>query len=182
MSVQITYFVHGTTTDNEQDIATGWNPGELSELGIQQAKDLGKLVANKYFDTVFCSDLKRAVDSARLGFGEKYKIISDSRLRECNYGDFNGEPAEKFKDNMMSDYVDMPFPNGESYKDVEKRIADFLAFLKREYDGKHIAIVAHQAPQLALNVLLHGRTWEQAINEDWRNAKEWRSGWEYMIP
>lgn len=27
MSVKITYFVHGTTTDNENGIATGWAPG-----------------------------------------------------------------------------------------------------------------------------------------------------------
>ena len=50
MSIKITYFVHGTTTDNEKKISTGWSPGELSELGIQQAKNLGKLVANKHFD------------------------------------------------------------------------------------------------------------------------------------
>ena len=39
MAVKITYFVHVTTTDNEQDLATGWLPGELSELGVKQAKD-----------------------------------------------------------------------------------------------------------------------------------------------
>jgi len=45
MSVDITYFVHGTTTDNEQELATGWLPGELSETGRRQAKDLGDMVA-----------------------------------------------------------------------------------------------------------------------------------------
>lgn len=30
--------------DNEQDLATGWAPGKLSELGIKQAKKLGKLM------------------------------------------------------------------------------------------------------------------------------------------
>lgn len=58
--LQITYFVHGTTTDNEKNLATGWAPGELSELGIQQSKELGKLVADKEFSAIFCSDLKRA--------------------------------------------------------------------------------------------------------------------------
>ena len=90
MTVKITYFVHGTTTDNEQDLATGWNPGELSELGIQQSIDLKKLIKNK-FDAVFTSDLKRAVDSANLSFKEKYKIKKDKRLRECDYGDWIGK-------------------------------------------------------------------------------------------
>jgi broad specificity phosphatase PhoE len=180
MSVKITYFVHGTTTDNEKDLATGWTPGELSELGKEQAKKLGELVSDKNFDVVFCSDLKRAVDSAELGFGNKYKIIPDERLRECNYGDFTGKSAGSFKNNL-SDYVEKPFPNGESYRDAEKRIADFLEFLKQNYDGKHIAIVAHQAPQLALDVLLGGKTWKQAIDEDWRNKKAWQPGWDYFI-
>ena len=180
MTVKITYFVHGTTTDNEKDLATGWLPGELSESGIKQAKELGKLVSDKHFDVVFCSDLKRAVDSAKLAFGDKYKIIPDKRLRECNHGDFTGKPAKDFKDRMI-DYVDKRFPNGESYKDVEKRIADFLGFLKKNYDGKHVGIVAHQAPQLALEVLLKGKTWKQAIDEDWRKKKAWRPGWEYII-
>jgi len=89
MAVKITYFVHGTTTDNEKDLATGWQPGELSEKGWKEAADLGNLVSNQKFDVVFCSDLRRAVDSAHLGFGEKYEIKEDSRLRECNYGDWN---------------------------------------------------------------------------------------------
>lgn len=179
MSIKIIYFVHGTTTDNEKDLATGWLPGELSELGIEQARKLGDLVRGN-FDVMFCSDLKRAVDSAELGFGGKYIIMPDSRLREANYGDFNGKPAEIFKKNLLK-YIENKFPNGESYRDVEKRISDFLEFLKEEYKGKQVAIMAHQAPQLALEVLLRGKTWEQAIAEDWRNSKAWQPGWEYKL-
>lgn len=31
--IKITYFVHGTTTDNEKHIVTGWAQGKLSKLG-----------------------------------------------------------------------------------------------------------------------------------------------------
>lgn len=37
MSVKIIYFVHGTTTDNEEHKSTGQNPGVLSELGKKQS-------------------------------------------------------------------------------------------------------------------------------------------------
>lgn len=180
MSVTVTYFVHGTTTDNEQDLATGWLPGELSEIGREQAKTLGDQVADRHFDAVFCSDLQRAIDSAELGFGSKYEIIQDERLRECNYGDMNGKSATSFK-NRMEDFVDTPFPNGESYKDVEARLVSFVEFLKTTYAGKHIAIVAHQGPQLALDVLLKNRTWQQAIAEDWHREKAWQPGWNYTV-
>jgi broad specificity phosphatase PhoE len=178
--VTITYFVHGTTTDNEQGLATGWLPGKLSEKGKAQSKQLGEQAGGKQFDVVFCSDLQRAIDSAQLGFGDKYKIIHDDRLREANYGDLNGKP-HTFKDNMK-DFIDAPFPNGESYRDAEQRLQSFCDFLKKEYDGKHVAIVAHQAPQLALDVILGQKSWQQAIDEDWRLTKAWQPGWEYRLP
>jgi len=60
-------------------------------------------------------------------------------------------------------------------------VTSFLSDLKRDYDGKHIAIVAHKAPQLALDVLLKGETWEQAFANDWRKRGAWRAGWEYEV-
>ncbi len=177
--MNITYYVHGTTTDNETDKATGWLPGELCDLGIQQSKELGELTQDKQFDAVFCSDLQRAIESAHLAFGDRYNIIQDSRLREANYGRWNGQP-EEFKDDLEK-FIDRPFPDGESYRDVEQRMAEFLNFLKEKYPGKHVAIVAHQAPQLALEVLCNHKTWPQAIATDWRKAKAWQPGWEYVI-
>lgn len=178
--VTITYFVHGTTTDNEQELATGWLPGELSAKGREQAKQLGEQTANRTFDVVFCSDLQRAIDSAELGFGNKYQIVKDDRLREADYGDWNGRPST-FKDDL-EEYIDTPFPNGESYRDIEARLQDFCDFLKKEYDGKHVAIVAHQGPQLALDVILGHKSWPEAIQQDWRPKKAWQPGWTYIIP
>lgn len=178
MSVKITYLVHGTTTDNEKKLCTGWAPGELSELGIQQAKRLGKQVGNVKFDTFFASDLKRAAVSAEFGFGDQYKIIKDKRLRECNYGDMTQGPENEVD---YLKFIDKPFPNGESMKDVERRLRDFVEYLKKEYNGKHVAIMAHKAPQLALEVILNKKTWQEAINQDWRMTKSWQPGWEYLL-
>ena len=176
MTVKITYFVHGTTTDNENGIATGQNPGELSELGKEQSVKLKEQININDFDAVFSSDLKRAADSARLTFGNDF--IQDKRLRECNYGDLNGSKEENV---VYEEHINSSFPKGESQKDVEKRVRDFLNYLKENYERKHIAIVAHKSPQLALDVILKGKTWEQAIKEDWRKTKRWQPGWEYEI-
>ncbi|MFA6005541.1 MAG: histidine phosphatase family protein [Patescibacteria group bacterium] len=180
MSIHLTYFVHGTTTDNEKDISSGWADVELSELGKQQSVDLKDLIKNRKFDVVFCSDLKRAVESARLIFEKATPIVSDKRLRECNYGDFNGKPSS-IVEPLQEKYVTTVFPHGESYEGVKSRVEDFLKYLKSTYDGKNIAIVAHKAPQLALDVLVNGKTWEQAFAEDWRKRKVWQPGWEYIL-
>ena len=66
-------------------------------------------------------------------------------------------------------------------EDVKKRVNEFLIFLKKNYDGKNIAIVAHKAPQLALDVLIKKMSWKEAFNNDWRQRKAWQPGWEYQI-
>ena len=84
MSVKITYFVHGTTNDNLEHKATGWLQGELSPKGIEQVIELKSKIDINKFDIVFCSDLNRAIDSAKYIFGGLKDIVKDSRLRECN--------------------------------------------------------------------------------------------------
>ena len=178
--VKITYFVHGTTTDNEKHISSGWYDVELSELGIKQSVDLKEQTEDKSFDAVFCSDLQRAVKSAELTWDGVYKIIQDKRLRECNYGDYNAKPSE-IVEPMQEKMITDRFPDGESYEDVKARIKNFLQFLKENYDGKSVAIVAHKAPQLALDVILKNKTWEETFAEDWRKKKAWQPGWEYLL-
>jgi len=180
MSVKITYFVHGTTTDNEEGLSSGWKDIELSEKGVKQSEELVNQIKDKKFDIVFCSDLKRAVESAEISFKGKFPIKQDKRLRECNYGDFNGK-LSIIVEPMQEEHIDIPFPNGESYEEVKIRIKKFLDFLNKNYKGKNIAIVAHKAPQLALDVLLKKKTWKQSFAEDWRKRKEWQPGWEYKI-
>jgi len=180
MALKITYFVHGTTTDNEKEISSGWYDVGLSDKGIKQSTDQKEQIRDKKFDVVFCSDLKRAVESAKLTFEGSVAIIQDERLRECNYGKLNANPS-KIVEPMQQKCITERFPEGESYEDVKNRIADFLEFLKLNYDGKSVAIVAHKAPQLALDVLLKGKTWEQAFAEDWRKRKAWQPGWDYQL-
>ena len=178
MAIKITYFVHGTTMDNEKEISSGWSDVGLSQLGVKQSIELKDQIKDKKFDEVFCSDLKRAIDSAKLTFEGVVSITPDVRLRECNYGKYNAKPSS-IVEPMQEKAITERFSDGESYEDVKARIVDFLAFLKQNYDGKNVAVVAHKAPQLALDVLLKRKTWEEAFAEDWRKTKSWKPGWEY---
>ena len=178
MAVKITYFVHGTTTDNADKLSTGWIPGELTEKGIQQSVDLKEQINIEDFDLVISSDLKRAIDSANLTFNDLIEIKNDSRIRECNYGDLNGKPTDLVR---YEDHIEIPFPNGESLKDVEYRVRNFCNYLLENYDNKHIALVAHKAPQFAFQIITQNKTWEESIEEDWRKTKNWQPGWDYII-
>ena len=176
METKIIYFVHGTTYDNASKKCSGWKQVELNELGIEQAINLGKNT-NYEFDVLFTSDLIRAIKTRELAF-PKYNSIEDSRLRECNYGDYDGEDKKLVS---YEEHINIPFPNGESLKDVENRIRDFINYLLDNYEGKTIGIIAHRAPQLALEVITKNITWEEAINNDWRKTGDWKPGWQYTI-
>lgn len=180
MSTKITYFVHGTTTDNEQEICSGWYDVDLSDLGVRQSKELRDQTKDLHFDVVYCSDLKRAVRTANLAFGGRFEIMQDPRLRECNYGDYNAQPAS-IVEPMEINNIENRFLNGESYSDVENRIRDFVDYIRQNYAGKHVAFVAHQGPQLALDVVLKHMTWQEAFANDWRKTKSWQPGWEYVL-
>ena len=177
MNTKIIYFVHGTTSDNIEGKCSGWNQVELTDLGRERAIKLGQIRKDTHFDVIFTSDLIRAIDSANLAF-PNVNHIQDKRLRECNYGDLDGKDKKLV---VYEDHIDIPFPNGESLKDVEKRILNFIEFIKENYSGKTIGIVAHRAPQLAFEVLTKNLTWNEAIKNDWRNTKSWQPGWKYII-
>lgn len=176
MAVEIIYFVHGTTYDNAESKCSGWKQVELNELGKEQAINLGKNT-NYRFDVLFSSDLKRAINSAKLAW-PNIDGIQDARLRECNYGKYDGED-KKFV--VYEEHIENPFPNGESLKDVEKRMREFIGFLKEKFNNKTVGIVAHRAPQLAIEVISKNITWEEAIEKDWRKQKAWQPGWKYII-
>jgi len=180
MPIFITYFTHAITTDNEKRIASGWGNAPLSKAGEAQSAELKEKIKDKKFEVVFCSDLKQSAETARLCFADRVAVIEDKRLRECNYGKYSGQ-SETVVEPLQMQYIKERFPEGECYEDVKERIIDFLKFIKENHDGASIAIVSHQAPQLALEVLVKGKTWEKAFADDWRKQKAWQPGWDYFL-
>lgn len=177
MKIKVIYFVHGTTFDNAEGKCSGWRQAQLTEIGKKRAIELGKIRKNTYFDIIFTSDLERAIESAKLAF-PNIKRIQDKRLRECNYGELEGKDKKVV---VYEEHIEEPFPNGESLKDVEKRIKSFIEYLQKNYRGKTIGIVAHRATQLAFEVVTKNISWEEANKNDWRKTKSWQPGWEYII-
>lgn len=175
--ITLKYFVHGTTFDNASKKCSGWKQVELTDLGKEQAKNLGEINKDIKFDLIITSDLIRAIDSANIAFPNIPKI-TDKRLRECNYGNLDGEDKNLV---IYEEHITNPFPNGESLKDVEERIRSLIKDIKEKYDGKTIGIVAHRAPQLALEVIIKNISWEEANKNDWRKTGSWQPGWFYNI-
>ncbi len=174
--VTIIFIAHATTYDNETHCASGFNDVELSPLGIQQSKEMGERYENDHFDVVFCSDLQRSYKTAEIAFGDKYKIIKDARLRECDYGDYTGYGSEEIERERPLRITE-PFPNGESYAQTTARMKSFIQDLLRDYDGKKVMIIGHRATQYGLMNVIDGVPLEEITTEKFI----WQPGWKYEL-
>lgn len=178
MAVSIVYETHSITTDNEAGIATGWLPGMLSDAGRDAARELGERRRRDGIDVVYVSDLRRALDTVRIAFdGSAIPVAVDARLRECNYGRMNGMPAATLQ-RERAGRVEVPWPEGESYRDVVARTQALLDELRRSHDGARVLIVAHSANRWALQHLLDQRPLPELVVAEF----EWQPGWEFVAP
>jgi alpha-ribazole phosphatase/probable phosphoglycerate mutase len=176
-AVRIVFETHSLTVDNERGLATGWLGGALSARGRALAAELGERRGDDGVDVVFASDLARAVETAEIAFGATgIPVGLDWRLREVDYGDLNGTPADAIAAERAR-RVDVPFPDGESYRDAVCRVASFLDEVRVDCAGERILLIGHTATRWALDHLLDGRPLDRAVTAPF----DWREGWEYHL-
>ncbi|MCL2439922.1 MAG: phosphoglycerate mutase family protein [Alphaproteobacteria bacterium] len=177
MTVKITFESHSTTYDNEEGFASGWYDCDLSPLGITQSVELGERRKGKGYAAVFCADQIRGYKSAAIGFADTgVPIFVDSRLRECNYGDYN-KGDKKFVDGQRLERINTPYPNGESYMETRARMASFLEDLKKNYDGKKVLVIGARATQFGIQNIIEGTPYEELVVAKF----VWQPGTEYEL-
>lgn len=103
---------------------------------IKEAKDLRNSIYIKQIEKIYSSDLKRALQTAKLST-KRLDIIIDKRLRERSLGDFNGKYVKQLKEkypdyfdngklkNFSNDFI-VKAPNGENNTEVMERARDFI--------------------------------------------------------
>lgn len=176
--VELVYETHSTTTDNENGIATGWFGGQLSAAGRRQAAELGQRRRDDGIAAAFVSDLARAVETAEIALGGSgIPQFRDARLRECDYGDWNGMAVARLAAER-SRHIDEPWPGGESYRQVVERTGDLLRELAAGWEGRRVLLIAHSANRWALQHLLEGADLRDLVDAPFA----WREGWRFELP
>jgi 2,3-bisphosphoglycerate-dependent phosphoglycerate mutase len=104
--IKLVLLRHGQSTWNLENRFTGWTDVDLSETGVAEAKQAGKLLAaaGYTFDLVYTSVLKRAIRTMWLTLDELdmmwLPIVNAWQLNERHYGALQGlnkaETAEKY--------------------------------------------------------------------------------------
>jgi broad specificity phosphatase PhoE len=178
MPIEIVFETHSWSTDNDRGMATGWLPGALSERGEALARELGERRRDTGLAAVFCSDLRRAAQTAEIAFGGGggLPILLDWRLRECDYGTLNGAPAAIVHADRQARLTE-PFPGGESWQQAIDRVHGFLLDLPSRWAGQRVLVIGHVATRWALDHFLGGIPLSQLADADFG----WQEGWSYQL-
>lgn len=128
---------HGETVDNARQVMQGQTQGELNDEGVQQARQLAEQLAGQPIDAFVSSDLKRAVDTARLLAAPHGQTVTTTPLlRERDWGGFTGRYIPDLKNEVWPDDI-------ESLPELQQRARHFLNWVAERYPGQRVLAVGH---------------------------------------
>jgi 2,3-bisphosphoglycerate-dependent phosphoglycerate mutase len=173
---QLVIFRHGQSTWNLENKFTGWVDVDLTEKGIEEAKNAGAKIRGYLFDYAYASDLKRAQNTLTFALKEAghpaIAPVHNKALNERMYGDLQGldktETALKYGDEQVKIWrrsYDIAPPNGESLKDTSARVIPYFEkeIIPKLKAGKNVIIVAHGNSLRALIMYLEKMTPAQIL-------------------
>lgn len=140
---------HGQTDLNLARKVQGHMDVDLNATGIEQAEDLAKVVREKNlrFDAIYCSPLRRALDTCEIVTGQSRDAFHvDDRIEEFDFGELEGYayrelPGESQKFFSAPDEF-RPAGRGETFPHLIQRITDFLEELKTREQG-NVLVASH---------------------------------------
>lgn len=145
-----TFFIvrHGEAEQNVKHNLNS-NPEKvfhLTQKGLKQAEIAAVKLSKADADLIFCSPFIRTQETAKI-IAEKLKleITTDNRLREHEMGIFDGKNQNDFISSFEDEKerYDKEVEGGESFKEMEKRVLEFINEVNEKYTDKKIIIVTH---------------------------------------
>ena len=151
------YFImrHGGTEGNAKGIVSFSNEknDHLTERGKADVKTAAQRLKSLGIDLVISSPFTRTMETAKIAINElglsDDNLIIDERLHEVDPGDFDGKNWDnyhKYLYEMGKNWFNTKIPNGESLKEVNKRMLETIYELEAKYKDKKFLIVTHGGP------------------------------------
>ncbi len=148
---------HGQTEWNALKKMQGSVDIELNEKGLSQAKDTANMLSDINFDVIFCSPLKRAKQTAEIiNSNRNLNINFDYRLRERNYGEFEGTSKLSFNYNEFWAYQkNLNYEKAENVQEFFERVYNFLDEITSK-NYTNVLIVCHAGVEKAIECYFNG--------------------------
>ena len=142
---------HGETEWNAEGRIQGHTDVGLSNTGAKQARLLGKRLAQVAIDAAYCSDLKRASDTAKYALEERAVVPQGMPgLREYHKGAYEGLTLLEIQARFPHDYpryleknLDYAPEGGETARDVSARVSGTFDEIKARHMNDTVLVVGH---------------------------------------
>lgn len=147
---------HGETEKNKYGLIQGQTECDLSENGINKAKELIPLIKDIDIDVVISSPLKRAIDTAKIITDNSYPINIDDRIIERDWGLCEGASIDDVDTVKCWNFsLNTDANRIEKVQDLLKRVSEFLEDIKVRYKDSNVLVVSHSAVLRAIHYCLH---------------------------
>ena len=156
---QIIFLRHGQAKNNTDRVLAGRTPGvPLTDTGIKQAEQTGKLLEDMNISAIYSSPIQRAKHTAEIvGEHNSIDVTIDDRLIELDMGKFTGVPYDEIFTSHGN--VFMKFYNGEleiahngveTFADVKKRVLGIVDHVIEKHPDENVVLVTHMDPIKAM--------------------------------
>ena len=122
----------------------------LSHRGREQMRQAWRLLHNQSPSAIYSSPSRRAVESTALRASDTPAAGVDPRLREIDFGAFEGLTYDEIRtrypqqyDQWMTRPTDVVFPDGESFTTMSARVREALGEIRRKHSGETVVTVSH---------------------------------------
>lgn len=179
MSTILIFVRHGESEGNKSDSFNGSIDVPLTDIGVKQAERTAKFLDRFKIDAIYSSDLKRAYETALYTAKRKnLTIVKSSNLREINGGEFEGikyiDIEKKYpKEYAMwkNDMANCKCPNGESVRELAKRVNDEIMQIAKKHKGHTVMIATHGTPLKAMSAIWYKKDIKYIRDFNWaKNA------------
>jgi broad specificity phosphatase PhoE len=139
---------HGQTESNRSRRLMGQYDMPMNLAGRQEAAALAARLRQDRIDVLYSSDLARALETARIiAKAVGIEPVALAELRELDVGTAVGKTREELQLECPAlfgeGWMDIPFPGGESYRQLTKRVGRALHELLARHERKTVVVVAH---------------------------------------
>lgn len=166
---------HGQSAGNAEGRFGGHGTTPLSELGQKQAEITAAILAKEGIHAIYSSDLFRAVQTAEpLAKLLNLPINTSPAFRERHVGVLEGLTFDESKAQFPADYyalvnrsVNHVITDGESYRQLLRRITSKFQDVMRSHNGDRVAIYSHTGAICFLTLHLLGAIHRHTKQTPW---------------
>jgi len=144
---------HGEIKSNRKNVYAGWSEEGLTLRGYRQAKKAAGEMLSKRIDAIYCSPLRRTVQTAKI-IGDRLKVgpIVNNSFKELKLGIWEGLRESDVRGQFPKEWItwqtrpaELHLQGRETLAELQNRVMSGIKKIREEVKEGSVMIVTHVA-------------------------------------